>query len=70
MLELGRRTLAKLTITTQNVVETKKQLFEFLDAVLPDNIPQAGGTGTQTRDALQADVAGGIRWSAMSVRLM
>lgn len=55
---------------TQNVVETEQQLFKFFDAVLPENIPRAGGMGIQTRDEFQSDVKGGVRWSTVSIRLM
>jgi hypothetical protein len=58
-------------ITTQNLVETKDKLFEFLNAVVPEKIPRAASIGgIQTRDEFEGDVAGGIKSSTMSVRLM
>ncbi|KAI0109601.1 L-lysine-aminomutase [Nemania sp. FL0031] len=56
---------------TKNIVETKEKLYEFIDAVVPEEIPRARGTpGMQTRAEFESDVAGGIRLSTMSVRLM
>ncbi|KAJ2986178.1 hypothetical protein NUW58_g5149 [Xylaria curta] len=55
----------------KKVVETTPKLYEFLDAVVPEMVPRAGGiAGVQTRDEFAEDVAGGIKRSAMSVRVM
>ncbi|KAI8944962.1 L-lysine-aminomutase [Xylaria longipes] len=56
---------------TKNVVERKEKLFEFLETVVPEEIPRAvGEAGMQTRDEFLGDIAGGMKLSAMSVRLM
>ncbi|KAI3331857.1 kama family protein [Xylariaceae sp. AK1471] len=56
---------------TKNLVERKEKLFEFLDAVVPERIRRAASIGgIQTRDEFESDVAGGIRWATMSLRLM
>ncbi|KAI1499631.1 L-lysine-aminomutase [Biscogniauxia marginata] len=54
----------------KNVLETKK-IWEFMDAVLPDEMPRGEGLGgMQSRDEFVADIASGIKASAMSVRVM
>ncbi|KAI0172337.1 kama family protein [Hypoxylon sp. FL1284] len=48
-----------------------RKLFEFLYAVLPAEVPSSnGGRGSQSRDMFTADVASGLKKSAMSVRVM
>ncbi|XXG99078.1 hypothetical protein Hte_005412 [Hypoxylon texense] len=59
----------------KNIIETphgdKKKLFEFLHAVVPPEIPNSNGReGLQSRDTFFVDIAGGIRNSCMSVRVM
>ncbi|KAI1755026.1 L-lysine-aminomutase [Xylaria castorea] len=55
----------------KNVVETKEKLWDLLDAIIPEQIPRAGNeSGMQTRGEFMGDIAGGIRLSTMSVRLM
>ncbi|KAI0437808.1 L-lysine-aminomutase [Xylaria telfairii] len=55
---------------TNNVVETKRDLLWFLNAVVPDEMLRPGGKAMQTRDEFLGDVVGGIKLSTMSVRLM
>ncbi|KAI1744339.1 L-lysine-aminomutase [Xylaria scruposa] len=55
----------------KNVVETRNQLWDLLNAVVPEQIPRAGGeAGMQTRDEFMGDVHGGLKSSMMSIRLM
>ncbi|KAI0879289.1 L-lysine-aminomutase [Hypoxylon argillaceum] len=55
---------------TKHILETEPKLYEFLDAVIPNNIPRARGIpGMQTRDEFKSDIAGGIIMSTMSVRV-
>ncbi|KAI0165973.1 kama family protein [Xylariaceae sp. FL1272] len=57
--------------STKNVVETSRKLFEFMSRVVPDQVPRRAEIGgMQTRDEVVADVAGGIRRSTMSIRIM
>ncbi|KAJ8107050.1 hypothetical protein ONZ43_g6857 [Nemania bipapillata] len=59
-----------LTHGIQNIVETQPQLYEFLEAVVPQEIPRATVMfDTQSRDEFKADVAGGLRLSSMSLRI-
>ncbi|KAI1079423.1 kama family protein [Whalleya microplaca] len=54
----------------KNMVEGKEKLHEFLDAVLPDEVPRRKGLeGMQSRDGFMGDVAGGMKASAMSVKV-
>lgn len=48
-----------------------RKLFGFLDAVLPAEIPNHNNRGgIQSRDMFMADIDGGLKKSAMSVRVM
>ncbi|KAI5865004.1 kama family protein [Durotheca rogersii] len=54
-----------------NVVETKRRLLNFLEAVVPAEVPRDNAFGgIQSRDEFMADVCRGIDKSAMSVRMM
>ncbi|KAI1327551.1 kama family protein [Xylariaceae sp. FL0255] len=56
---------------TKNLVETPRKLYEFIDNAVPKELPKhASIGGVQTREEFEADVAGGIRRSTMSIRLM
>ncbi|KAI1373610.1 kama family protein [Hypoxylon crocopeplum] len=55
----------------KNIVESRNKLAEFLDAVLPAEVPHAEGFGgQQSRDEFVADIWAGIKKSTMAVRVM
>ncbi|KAI2621069.1 kama family protein [Hypoxylon sp. NC1633] len=56
--------------SVKNIVETRNGLSEFLDAVLPANIPRVKRFGgLQSREEFMGDIWTGIRKSTMAVRL-
>lgn len=50
------------------MVETKPQLFKFLEATLPEEVPY-DNTRTQTREEFIKDVFEGITAATMAVRM-
>jgi lysine 2,3-aminomutase len=59
------------TYQNKNMVQNQQQLFKFLQAVLPEEVPydQSGGTRMQTRDEFIEDVFEGITAATMAVRM-
>ncbi|KAK3298990.1 uncharacterized protein B0H64DRAFT_86740 [Chaetomium fimeti] len=56
--------------STKNMVETKPQLFKFLEATLPEEVPyDKSGTRMQSRDEFIKDVFEGITAATMAVRM-
>lgn len=52
------------------MVETKPQLFKFLETTLPEEVPyDKSGTRMQTRDEFIQDVFEGITAATMAVRM-
>jgi lysine 2,3-aminomutase len=53
------------------MVQNQQQLFKFLQAVLPEEVPydQSGNTRMQTRDEYIEDVFEGITAATMAVRM-
>lgn len=55
---------------TKNMVEKEPQLYKFLRAVLPEEVPfDESGTRMQSRDEFIQDVFEGIKTATMSVRM-
>ncbi|KAK4151076.1 hypothetical protein C8A00DRAFT_36310 [Chaetomidium leptoderma] len=56
--------------STKNLVDNTQQLFRFLQAVLPEEVPlDKPGVEMQTRDDFIQDVVEGIKAATMSVRM-
>jgi lysine 2,3-aminomutase len=58
----------------KNMVQNQQQLFKFLQAVLPEEVPydeydESGDTRMQTRDEFVEDVFEGITAATMAVRM-
>jgi lysine 2,3-aminomutase len=55
---------------TKNTVQGNVKLFEFLKAVVPDEVPyDEEGTRTQAKEDFLMDVIGGVKSSTMSIRI-
>jgi lysine 2,3-aminomutase len=59
------------TYQNKNMVQNQQQLFKFLQAVLPEEVPydKSGNTRMQTRDEYIEDVFEGITPATMAVRM-
>ncbi|KAI1180532.1 L-lysine-aminomutase [Nemania sp. FL0916] len=54
-----------------NVIETENKIYELIEVMVPQEVPQAAGIGgMQSRDQFAGDVRGGMKKATMSVRLM
>lgn len=54
----------------RNTVQGKHKLFEFLNAVVPDEVPyDKNGTSTQSKEDLIEDVLDGVDAATMAVRI-
>lgn len=57
-------------VQIRNTVQGRAKLFEFLSAVVPDEVPYGrNGTRTQGKEDLLQDVLDGVDAATMSVRI-
>lgn len=54
---------------TKNNVDSHERLHQFLNAVVPDEIPNSGGAGTQSKEQFMDDVYYGMKAATMSLRI-